>query len=133
MGIAAGVTLGAFIACLPAYGYQTLLAIYASRRLHLHPVAALLGTYLSTPPIGQGIWIVSIWLGHLLTAGRWLHFSDLNFSHVAQPAAAGRLLLEWVLGSVLVGLAVAAPAFFATLWALKFVPVETESVGDPET
>jgi uncharacterized protein (DUF2062 family) len=132
MSIAAGVTLGAFIACLPAYGYQTILAIYMSRRLHLHPVAAILGTNLSTPPIGQGIWLASIWLGHLLTAGQWLRLSDLDFSQLAMPAIAGRLLLEWVLGSVLIGLALAPPAFLTTLWALKLVPVKAESGTDPE-
>ena len=137
MGIAAGVTLGAFIACLPAYGYQTLLAIYMSRRLHLHPVATLLGTYLSTPPINLGIWLVSIWLGHLLTTGQSYHLGDLkplvqNTFHLSSVEL-GRVALEWILGSILVGLAVAPPAFFATLWALTFVPVETESTRDHET
>lgn len=127
MGIAAGVTLGAFIACLPGYGYQTLLAIYSARRLHLHPVAAILGTNLSTPPIGQVIWFASVWLGHLLTAGQSLRFSDLDPSQfVTMPAVAGQFLLKWILGSILIGLALAPPAFFATLLALRLVPVKAE-------
>lgn len=132
MSIAAGVTFGAFIACLPACGYQTLLALYTARRLHLHPVATVLGSHLSIPPIGQAIWLVSIWLGHLLTTGRFLRVGDLDLARAGPASTAGRLLLAWSLGSILVGIAVAPAVFFATLGALRLVPPDqnTDATAD---
>ncbi len=120
MNIAAAVSIGAFIGCLPAMGYQTLLSLYAARRLHLHPVATVLGSYVSVPPIGQAIWVASLWLGHLLHAGQIMVLRDLDPSHLTWRTAGG-MLVEWLIGGALIGVVLMPAAFLVTLGALGLV------------
>src|SRR5207248_2712775 len=75
LSVALGV--GVLIANLPLYGVQTLLGLYSARRLHLNPLAVVLGTQLSTPPLGPMLIAAAIALGHLLLHGTlptWRHF-----------------------------------------------------------
>src|SRR5438132_1578934 len=66
---AAGLAVGVFIANLPLYGAQTLLSLYAARRLRLNPLTVVVGSHFSTPPIGPLLVAAAIALGHLLTHG----------------------------------------------------------------
>ena len=63
---AAGLAVGAFIANLPAYGLQTVLSLYAARRLHLHPLSVVIGSHLSTPPVGPVLVAAAVTIGHLV-------------------------------------------------------------------
>ncbi|MGC8559562.1 MAG: DUF2062 domain-containing protein [Phycisphaerae bacterium] len=69
--IAAAVGIGVLIAFIPAYGLQTILAIYIARRLHLNVPLMVLATQISIPPLSIGVILVSLMCGHLIIHGTW--------------------------------------------------------------
>ncbi|CAN5555573.1 hypothetical protein BH10PLA1_BH10PLA1_23150 [soil metagenome] len=68
---AAALALGVFIANLPLYGVQTVLGLYLARQLKLHPVPVVVGSHLSTPPVGPVLIVAGIMVGHFLLHGDW--------------------------------------------------------------
>jgi uncharacterized protein (DUF2062 family) len=115
--VALGVSIGVFIANLPLYGVQTLLSLYVANRLHLHPLPVVAGSHVSTPPVGVALIGAAVAVGHWLLHGTWV-WAEI----AATPASgawtmAGWMLLDWLVGSVVVGLACAA-ASFAGVWLL---------------
>ncbi|HWE01095.1 MAG TPA: DUF2062 domain-containing protein [Tepidisphaeraceae bacterium] len=111
--MAAAVAAGVFIGNLPAYGFQTILALYAARRLHLNPVAVVAGTQVSTPPLGPALNLAGAWLGHLLIHGQRLPLAELNPFRHGFLARALPFLLDWTVGSVVLGTATGIIAFVA--------------------
>jgi uncharacterized protein (DUF2062 family)/CTP:molybdopterin cytidylyltransferase MocA len=117
--VAGGVAAGVFIANLPAYGYQTILSLYVARRWHLNPIAAVVGSQASTPPVGQVLWAAAIWTGHLLLTGSSLRMEDFDVARHGLAFLTGRVLLEWTLGGIIIGLALAVLSFIAVRLALS--------------
>lgn len=121
VSVAAGVGIGAFIANMPIYGLQTLAALYAARQLHLHPLSVLLGSMLSTPPVGPVLIVAALIVGRLLLGGEW-DPRMLEQWNSAELWTIGRtLLMQWIVGSVVVG-AVCMAASFALVLALGRAP-----------
>ncbi|HEY7118531.1 MAG TPA: DUF2062 domain-containing protein [Tepidisphaeraceae bacterium] len=130
--IAAGLALGVFIANLPAYGFQSLLSLYAARRLHLHPLSVLLGSHASTPPVGPLLIAAAIALGHVLLHGSLPALADFDPRHVGWSHVVGPLLLEWMIGGILLGLVLAMLTFVVAVGLLRFV-ADREPAADPAT
>src|SRR5439155_8368432 len=63
---ATGVAVGVFIGNLPLFGLQTILSLYTARRLHLHPLAVVAGSHISTPPFGPVLIAAAVGVGHWL-------------------------------------------------------------------
>jgi glycosyltransferase involved in cell wall biosynthesis len=124
---AAGLALGAFIANLPIYGLQTFLSLYVARRLNVHPLAVVLGSHLSTPPVGPALVFAAVGVGHLFMHGAWPRWADFNPAEMDTWTLLGRVMLEWIVGSLVVGTACMAGVFFFALGLLRLVPC-TESV-----
>ena len=128
---AAGLAVGAFIGNLPAYGFHAPLGLYVAQRLHLHPVAVFVGTNVSIPPIGPLLNAAAIALGHVLLRGSLPTPDAFDFSKHSAWSILGNLLLEWSLGSVLVGLLCAAIVFLVSNRLLRRAPIEGERPSDP--
>jgi uncharacterized protein (DUF2062 family) len=118
---AAGLAVGAFIGNLPVYGLHTALSLLAARRLHLHPLAVVAGSHVSTPPLGPVLIVAAIGLGHYLLHGCWLTVTELPHSFAQWAALAGKLLVEWSIGGTLIGLLMAAAVFTVGTFLLRFV------------
>jgi glycosyltransferase involved in cell wall biosynthesis len=95
--------IGVFIANLPAYGFQTALAVYVSKRLHLNPLAMILGTQASIPPIGPLLIAAGIAVGHLILHGSLPAMEDLDVRQLGWGGVIGPVLLDWLVGGVVVG------------------------------
>jgi uncharacterized protein (DUF2062 family) len=110
---AAGLAVGAFIANLPAYGFQTILSLYFARRLHLHPVAVVAGSQLSTPPVGPFLVAGAVAVGHVLLHGRLPALGEYRatLAHGGVWPLVASFMLEWALGAVIVGLLCASITF----------------------
>ena len=117
MSLAAGVAIGTYIANLPLYPVQTLVSLYVARRLHLHPLAVVLGSLLSTPPIGPVLILLAIVVGHFVLHGNLVAFPIDQWSSADAATIVQGVLLEWVVGSVLVG-AACMMLTFAAIWLL---------------
>jgi glycosyltransferase involved in cell wall biosynthesis len=118
--VSAALAVGVFIGNLPAYGLQTVLALYTARRLHLHPVAVVAGSHVSIPPLAPFLIAAAIALGHLVLHGTLPPWSfDSGLKNVA-----GALLLDWVVGGVVLGLILAIVTFAASQILLERVTVD---------
>jgi uncharacterized protein (DUF2062 family) len=115
-GFAAGVSIGA----LPLYGGQTILSLFVARKFRLHPASVITGSNLSGPPIGVALIAAEVAVGHLLLHGSWPVASSYVGGHLG--AVLRPLLCEWVVGSLIVGLALAGPAFLAVDLLLRALP-----------
>jgi uncharacterized protein (DUF2062 family) len=123
--LAIGLAIGVFIANLPLYGLQNILAFYSARRLHLHPLPVVVGAQISTPPISFALIGAALCTGHVMLHGRFPVQADYHFSQTLHDLAdyhlrtayhsmrggLGPFLLDWVVGSMVVGLATGAAAF----------------------
>lgn len=98
-----GLALGVFIANMPAYGFQTLLAIVAARRFHLPPWPVVLGSQFSTPPLNVLLIAAAIFVGHWILHGSPPDLSLLRDPNWTITQVLTRWLLEWVVGSIIVG------------------------------
>jgi len=109
--LAAGLATGVFIANLPLYGLQTAAALLAARRLRFHPLAVVVGSHLSTPPIGPLLVMTAIATGHVV-----LH-RGLPWPQSYDPRLIGydtllrNLLVEWLVGGLIVGAALGLLTF----------------------
>lgn len=126
--MAAGIALGVFIANTPAYGFQTILALYTARRLHLHPVAVLAGSKASTPPVGPLLIAAAICVGHILLHGSRPQWKNITPFDERFFANVGPILLDWMVGSLVMGVVTAIGAFIAA--SFLFHLIERRKPGD---
>ena len=130
--IATGLAVGVFIANLPVYGAQTLLSLYAARRLHLHPAPVVLGSQISTPPIGLVMIVAAIYVGHLLLRGSPPSWPEEGWTLHYLWQSAPSLVLSWAVGSVLVGLVMAAATFALVMMFLRIAMPQRQALADAE-
>ena len=117
--LALSLAIGVFIANLPLYGLHAILALYTARRLHLNPLASLIGTQISTPPLGPILNAFAIATGHFLLHGSLPATQNFNFSRLGWQNVLGPLLLDWVVGGLVVGFLLALLTFLASAPLLR--------------
>jgi len=121
--LAAGLALGAFIANMPIYPLQTLACLYVARRLHLHPLTVVAGSFISTPPLGPILIVAGIFVGHLVLHGAPPDLtafdpSELSLLNKETWRAQGQIYFEWTVGALIVGLACMSAMFVGALTLL---------------
>ena len=126
---AAGLAMGAFIANMPAYGFQTALSLYAAKRFHLHPVPVVVGSHLSTPPVGPVLVAAAIGLGHVLLHGQFPTLASFDVRQTGLWPLLRSFFVEWMIGSFLVGLFCAWVTYLGARWLLKFAAKGSENSG----
>jgi uncharacterized protein (DUF2062 family) len=117
---AAGFAIGTFIGTIPTYGIQTILSLFVAKRFRLHPVSVLAGSNVSTPPLGPVLLAASVAIGHLMLRGQLPHWVDYQPSHLKMVV--GPLLLDYLVGSLLVGAVFGAVVFVCIDGLLRFLP-----------
>jgi uncharacterized protein (DUF2062 family) len=96
--LAWAVGVGVFVGCSPWVGFHGGIAVALATLLRLNRLWTFLGSRVATFAILVWIAFAEVELGHRLRTGRWAPI------HVATALEEGRaLLVDWVLGSVLVG------------------------------
>ena len=109
--IATALSLGVFVANLPAYPFQTVLALYLARRLHLNPLAVLAGSQASMPPITAVLIAAAVCVGHLVLHHALPAWPDYHTARLAWRTLARPLLIDWLVGAPVVGALLAAIVF----------------------
>lgn len=131
MSVAAGLGLGVFVANLPLYPVQTLVAVYLAKRLHVHPVSTVAGSQVAFPPLGLGLIFAAIYLGHLLLTGdppSWSDFRGLgSLSFAELRGLMHAYFLSWWIGGTLIGAVMGIGAFALGLAVLRWVPVKHDT------
>ena len=108
---AAALAVGVFVANLPAYPLQTLISLYVARRLHMNPLAVLVGSQISTPPIGVVLIVAGIYIGHLILHGAPPPLPDFHSVRAIWQSLGRPLLIDWVVGGTLLGILMSGVAF----------------------
>lgn len=130
---AAGLALGAFIGNLPTYGLHAFIGLYAARRLHVHPVPVVIGTHISTPPVGPVLNAVAIAVGHLILHRSLPSAGDYSFHDMGFLGVLRRMLLEWVIGSPIVGLVCTFFVFVISNRLLRIAAAKDEVTSEATT
>lgn len=117
--VAMALAVGVFVANLPVYPFQTVLAIYLARRLHLNPLAVLAGTQASMPPITALLIAAAVCTGHLILHHALPAWPDVHSLHAAWQSTGRPFLLDWVVGAPIVGILMGAVVF---LLAHRLIP-----------
>lgn len=137
MSVAAGLSVGVMIAALPVYPLQTVLAVYLSKRLHLHPVSTVLGSNVSIPPIGVAIVLASIYLGHVMLTGSppsladFEGLSSLSFGQIRHLMH--EYFASWWIGGATIGWVAGWITFAVAMFALRLIPVESVTTVSEES
>ena len=120
---AAGLAIGVFIACVPLYGLQTILGLFAARRLSLHPLPILAGTQLSAPPFAPALTVVSVVLGHAMISGKLPHLGDWHIAHwpAVSMATVNSFVASWLIGGVLLGVVLAGVTYAIAFAAMRLL------------
>jgi uncharacterized protein (DUF2062 family) len=121
---ARGLAIGVFIACLPIYGVQSFLGLFAARKLNLNPLSVLTGTQLSWPPVTPVLIFLSIGIGHLLLHGslpRIESWSDLKIS-LTTASTVKAWIGDWILGGFLLGLVLGVLTYVGSLAMFRLMP-----------
>ena len=128
--VAAGLGLGAFVANLPVYPVQTVVAVYLAKRFHVHPVAAVAGSQAAFPPFNVILSAAAIWLGHLIlwqSTPAWTDFTERTWDFHGVRTLMEQYFFAWALGGVLIGVVMGAAVFLLAWLGLKWVPKSDET------
>jgi len=123
LGIAVGI--GVYVGVSPFFGFHTIFVIGLAWIFRLNKVAIVLGTQISNPFFALPIIWVSIQLGTWLRVGQWsrIELSQMDMSTFKALYwnwdTVGALFLDWLLGSVIVGIVLAALLGSVTGWVVK--------------
>jgi uncharacterized protein len=129
---AAGLAIGVFIACVPLYGFQTVLSLFAARRFSLHPLPILAGSQLSAPPFAPALAVASVALGQAAISGKLPHLADWHFHHwpAFSMAAMNSFVVSWLIGGAVLGVLLAMITYMIAFTMMKLVfrnrPVSAE-------
>jgi uncharacterized protein (DUF2062 family) len=113
--LAIALAIGVWIGVSPFYGLHILLCMYFAWRLHLHPAPMVLGTQVSTPPIGVLLAVLSTTIGHFVLTGHGLPTDHPMLGWMEWPTFACQWLSAWLLGSLILGGVLAVTVFWMTL------------------
>jgi uncharacterized protein (DUF2062 family) len=101
--IAASVGTGLVMATLPLYGIKTVVCLWLAARFRMHPTVVIGVSSLSTPPLGLLFVLLSIVTGYTVLHGRVPGSQALEHWSTFTLPEFRAMLIEWVVGSLIVG------------------------------
>ena len=112
------------------------MALYLAKRLHVHPVATVLGTQIALPPLCFALIAAAIYLGRLILSGQPPTADDFQSWRALSLADLHALLRDyffaWCLGGLLLGLALGWLTFLTLLAIFRFIPLEQPLTQIPQ-
>lgn len=112
--LATGLAAGVFIGAMPVYGLHTVMCLYSAAKLHLNPHVTVIGSALfATPPQAVILIAACIATGQFMLHGELIYPMASELSGLSWLQIAGRFMLEWAVGSMVVGSALAVLMWFA--------------------
>ncbi len=121
--IAAAIGFGVFMGVMPIWGYQMICAFTLAHLFRLNKVITLVSANISLPPLIPFIIFGGYWTGcKMLGQPVAVAFDQISLSSV------GNMLLQYVLGSIVFGLALAALCWAVSILLLSVFrhPAKTE-------
>ncbi|PXF58504.1 MAG: DUF2062 domain-containing protein [Deltaproteobacteria bacterium] len=122
LGIAAW--MGLFLGALPLIACHTIVIVYVTHRLHLNKPAAVAASQLCCPPV---VPVICIETGYFMRNGHFL----LELSLDTTVYQLHQRLLEWLLGSLVVGPLLGLAGGLATYFVVRWL--RTRGAGECDT
>jgi uncharacterized protein (DUF2062 family) len=126
-GVALALGLGAFVGATPAVGFHGWLAVGAATALRLNRLYAFLGSRISSPVVLPFVVLAEIEVAHRARCGAFLAMTSADVLRQAPG-----LLVDWLLGTLPVGLAIGC-VFAALGYALTRVRATSTPLPDPRS
>jgi uncharacterized protein (DUF2062 family) len=120
--LAAAVSAGVFVGNLPLFGLHTAICIVLAKRLKMQPLAVIAGSHISTPPIGPVLIAAAIAIGHFCLHGNFVVRGDLHPAQIGFLECLRRVAMEWTIGGIVLGSALAVLANLLVRFALRLAP-----------
>ena len=98
-----GVGVGVFVGCSPAHGFQVLICLGLAALLRLNKLAVMLGLQVSAPPLTPLVIFAGLQTGEWVRFRRFLPLSPTQIRAAVGPHLARSLIIDFVLGSLIVG------------------------------
>jgi uncharacterized protein (TIGR03546 family) len=117
--LGAAVALGIVVGCSPFYGLHFFIGLALAVILRLNKFAVFFGSQISIPPIAPLLGFASVQVGSFVLEGHGLHVAISDFTLARLPDLLRAFLLSWLVGGVLLGSALALPAFFLVALVVK--------------
>lgn len=107
--------VGVFVGCSPVLGFHTVVTLAAASLFRLNRLFAWIGSRMSNALVLPFIIVAEIQIAHRLRTGEWagLDWRHFDLEHPLQQV--GPLLLDWILGTPLVG-GILAAIFGLSAW-----------------
>ena len=115
------VGVGLLIGFFPAYGLQTLLAIYVARRIHLNVAVTVLASQISIPPLTPLCILASVEVGSLLLYGHGISPGRVDWRHLTGLRVLKTFLAPVLVGGIVCGLLVGTTGLFITRYFMAMV------------
>ena len=112
--LGAAVAVGIVVGCSPLFGLHFWIGLGLAFGLRLNKVAVFLGSQISIPPLAPLLGFCSVQVGGYLLHGRVVRLALADFTLGRLPGLVRDFLLDWTVGGLVVGLALALPAFAIT-------------------
>ena len=112
--LGAAVAVGIVVGCSPLFGLHLWIGLGLALLLRLNKVAVFLGSQISIPPLAPLLGFCSVQVGGYLLHGRVVKLVLADFTLRRLPGLVRDFLLDWTVGGLVVGLALALPAFAIT-------------------
>jgi uncharacterized protein (DUF2062 family) len=109
------VALGVFWGIVPVWGFQMIVALSTAAALKLNKMLALVASNISIPPAVPVIVFASMWVGKTLLNTDTM----VPYSNDLTPMKVTFAIMQYIVGSVALGLAAAAVAFSVSYLVLK--------------
>ena len=117
--LAVAVAVGVVLGCSPFFGLHFWIGLGLALLLRLNKVAVFVGSQISIPPLAPLIGFASVQLGALALSGGFVRLELGDFTLKNLPTLLSQFLLAWLVGGVLVGVALAIPAGLVTLAVVR--------------
>lgn len=104
--VAVAVLLGCIVGCTPLLGLHLGLCVLLAWLFGLNKLVLYGAANLSIPPLLPLVGLISVELGERLRHGRFLPLSRAQFADGEVRATAARFFVDWMLGGVILGVAI---------------------------
>ncbi|MEN8137342.1 MAG: DUF2062 domain-containing protein [Bacteroidota bacterium] len=119
--VATALALGVFIAIVPIYGFQSVVAIGLSHLFKLNKAIVFAATNISWPPIVFVLIYGSYQTGHFINFGKFDYLFEFSKTNLSNTDFLGEKLYLFVIGSVVFGILFALTTWMTTMIAFTSV------------
>jgi len=113
-----GFAVGAFIGVFPTFGLGFIIIAGLAFLMKFNVPAAIFGSFVGSP------WTTPFWMAASLGLGHWIFPSKIMLNHESSAAMiwlekAINYSLEYLLGNLIISLAVSAASYLAVKWSVE--------------